>query len=280
MKNNCIGIADLLCAYADGELPESSRQTVEDHLLICENCSAILKIYNEMSKSIDDTNVSAPESLRIGVMNRINNEEIDYSKETKKQRGRYFYILTRFAPVAACLVVMLLVWQVWGDNIFNRNGAMPAAAPADAPVALSINEEFDTELYAQADMSEGSGAGAFDDSGMPAPAPEAAAAPAEAPESRIQLDDSLTDEEAANIVDYIGRAGAEIMITGELPAFLAGYEPQPFGSWSGWEMVFEIPISEVQNLLDEIGNREGIEVIYNDHNSSSGYAVVFFSPGR
>ena len=115
MKSNCIGIADLLCAYADGELAEQNIRLVEDHLVICENCSAILKTYKEISGAVNDTNVPAPDALRIGVMNRIKSESTPRKTDNNKLRRNYRMILTRFVPVAACLVITLFVWQFWGD---------------------------------------------------------------------------------------------------------------------------------------------------------------------
>jgi len=127
---NCIGIADFLCAYADNELPEAHKQIVEDHLQICENCSTVLKLYREISVSVTETNLPAPEALRIGVMNRIQSENIPREIDNNKQRKKYKYILTRFAPVAACLVVGLVVWQFWGTMWGSDSAESPAAAPA------------------------------------------------------------------------------------------------------------------------------------------------------
>jgi len=288
VRNNCIGLVDLLCAYADGELTESNKQLVEDHLTICENCSAILRVYREMPNSVSETNVPAPEALRIGVMNRIESERIPVAEEKVKKRERKQILLTRYAPIAAGLVVMLLAWQFWGD-IWGARDSTHAPAPAAAPAAL--NE-------------------------MPAPAADMAPAPAPAPETalRADFDDMFMEEEAQldagsslydseapaeatvqttppvpegvdrspqeteRILAYISGAYAEIAITGELPDLLADREPRPFiGSWFGWEMVFEIESSEVPALLEEVSDREGVIVAY--HNSNSKYAVVLFSPG-
>jgi len=134
MRNNCIGLVDLLCAYADGELAKSDIQLVEDHLLICENCSAILKMYGEISSAVDDTNVPAPDALCLGVMNRIQNESVPSIPVKKKKWWHRRVILTRYAPVAACLVVGLLVWGIWG----NFRELLPANnAPRGADMAVS-----------------------------------------------------------------------------------------------------------------------------------------------
>ena len=285
MRINCVGLADLLCAYADGELTESNKQLVEDHLAICENCSAILKVYHEISDSVNDTNASAPESLRIGVMNRIQNEETPRATDTNKLRRRYRVILTRYAPIAACLVVMLLVWQYWGDmwgvrEYFQENTAMPAATPEIMPMPTSEPANAppapQAAMHATDDMSE---FGIFPDEGIASSADMPQAAPA----GTIDAEDTMLSgeprsaHETESIMTYISGAYAEIAIVGELPSFLAGYQPQPFGSWFGWEKVFEIPSSEVAALIAETGIGDSVEVAYHDNNST--YAVVLFSPG-
>jgi len=133
---NCVGIAELLCAYADNELSESNRRLVEDHLIICENCSAILKLYKEISDSVNDTNVPAPDALCIGVMNRIQNEEAPQKVTISKKRRRYQYILTRYAPIAACLVVVFLVWQFWTP----LSALLPASSPASDNMLFAAPE--------------------------------------------------------------------------------------------------------------------------------------------
>jgi len=147
---NCVGIAELLCAYADNELSESNRRLVEDHLIICENCSAILKIYKEISDSVNDTNVPAPDALCIGVMNRLQSEEPPQKVTMSKKRKQYHFILTRYAPIAACLVVVLLVMQFWNPfstllpGSSQMNDAMsPAPAPEAATFAGSLDDAND-----------------------------------------------------------------------------------------------------------------------------------------
>ncbi|MCL2820473.1 MAG: zf-HC2 domain-containing protein [Oscillospiraceae bacterium] len=141
---NCVGIAELLCAYADGELNDSNKKFVEDHLVICENCSAILKMYGEISSSVNDTNVPAPDALCIGVMNRIQNEETPQKATISKKRRQYRYILTRYAPIAACLVVMLLVFQFWNPI----RAFMPAGSSApETSDALNVMPETASYAY-------------------------------------------------------------------------------------------------------------------------------------
>jgi len=149
-----------LCAYADGELNDSSKQLVEDHLVICENCSAILKMYKEISDSVSDTNVPAPDALCIGVMNRLKDEETPRTVAVTKRRKTYQYMLTRYAPVAACLLVVLLVWQFWTPISsvmpgMQRDGAATMAPQESAPEA-ALHYSMNDSPPADADMGEGS----------------------------------------------------------------------------------------------------------------------------
>jgi hypothetical protein len=282
MKTNCIGVAELLCAYADGELENSKIHIVEDHLLICENCSAILKLYREISTAIDDTNVPVPEILRPGVMNRIQHEDIYTDTEKTKKRKQYHFILTRFAPVAACLFVGLLVWQPWGNSLIMRSGdhaAMPAGgdpmtnesqygmsvAPTSVPDPEAVdNETFPGELSIaiDPDMSdEAVGEIPFWDDSTDAD----------------RFSRRLNTQDIELLQEHINGAYAEITITGELPALLESYMPQAFGPWFEWDIVFEIPSTEIPALLDELGNRAEFALTPNSQNASSPYVMVFFS---
>jgi len=278
---NCVGITELLSAYADGELTEANKQIVEDHLVICENCSAILKVYKEISGAINESNVPAPDALRIGVMNVIQSESIPRATDDNEQRKRYRFILTRYAPIAACLVVMLLVWQFWGSTWGNTWGIsnnsalpenqmsmfastdsipdsalMPAPAAAPPPAAEEAGEQgimrADTEMADQADVFS------MDDGELGG--------------------EPRSEQEITMFMEYLNNAYAEIKVTGEFPALLAQYEPLHFSPWYDWELVFEIPSEEVPALLASLDGREGVDEVH--INSDSTYAIVFFSYGE
>lgn len=291
---NCVGIADLLCAYADNELPESNKQIVEDHLSICENCSSILEIYREISVSVNETNVSAPEALRIGVMNRIQSESIPREVKENKQRRQYKYILTRFAPIAACLVVGLVVWQFWGTIRGADNTALPAAAPmapAPAPAEAAPEVAMFSENMADAPEADSQieAAGAFgldisQDDAENAPVPGDRMAPVDGGAGFL---DSLYDG-----IDGFGpldsaderlfkEAKAVITIVGDLPVVLAEHEPSPDWQYGrfGWETLYVIPISIVDILIDEVETREGFKAIFNNSYNTDNYALVLLTYG-
>jgi hypothetical protein len=211
-------------------------------------------------------------------MNRIQYEEIYTDTEKTKKRKQYHFILTRFAPVAACLLVGLLVWQPWGNSLIMRSGGDHAAMPAGAPMT---DDERNT-------MSSVFGSDADDFEALPeemAIITDSDMSDAVAGGNGLWYD-SFDDGEAFNrlalqdidlLREHIDGAYAEITITGKLPVLLESYTPQAFGPWFEWDLVFEIPSTEIQALLDELGSHEEFIIIHNNQNASSPYAMVFFS---
>jgi len=179
---------------------------------------------------------------------------------------------------------MLLVWQFWGVlrgaeyNTASPEMSAPQATLNAPEPDVATDVATDPAIFSDDSMEDG----ASDNT-----APRSTAGGAESPEAEESARDSgentvvESDEQSLadteRIMEYINGASVIISITGDLPALLAGYEPEAFGSWSGWEMVFEIPNSEVSALLDELGNRRGVEVT--EQNNNSTYAVVLFSRG-
>ena len=286
---NCVGVADLLCAYADNELPESNKKIVEDHLLICANCSAILRVYNEISLAVDETNVPAPEALRVGVMNRIQSENIPREIDNNKQRKKYRYILSRFAPVAACLVFGLLVWQFWGtmwgsDNAASPAAPAPAAAPAAAPEVLLDSFEMPAAAGEEAQWDDAEAFGldiSMEEEAVPAPA-----------DRMTQMGEADWLQHLYDGIDGFGpldgtdarlfrEAHAVVTITGDLPVALAQFEPLPDWQYGrfGWEMLYSIPIPALADLLEEISGRDYVEVVFNNTDSAGNYVLILMTYG-
>jgi len=151
----CTKINELLSAYSDGEVAESERLFVENHLASCEECSAILEIYSEISNTVSSSNVVVPEALHIGVMNRVKYEHFVAKgsvvpEDKAKKRTRFNTILTRLAPVVACLAVVLVAWQLWGNwgNMWSADFAAEQVAPA-AEMAL---DDMDMVAMAEPEM--------------------------------------------------------------------------------------------------------------------------------
>jgi len=282
---NCTEFIELISVYADGELTGPDTFELEAHLRECESCSALLDMYREISISADEQSREAPEALRIGVMNRIRNEDIFHTTGKVKQRSRLNLVLMRYAPIAACLVAVLLLWQFWGDlwntqDLRNtQNDAMDAApAPQAAPVpaepapdaAYGVFDSFDEAPADDAEQPEAQYDG---------PAAEGESGPDDQPGGRSLQANTLSPEETERVSEFISGAFAEITVSGELPVMLLDYQPKSFGPWLEWEMVFEIPSTKVPELLSELGNREDFSVTQNPDNQDSAYAIVLYSPG-
>jgi len=290
---NCTDFIDSISAYADGELTVSEILSVDKHLAECESCSALLEVYREITITVTEAGTEPPEALRIGVMNRVINERSPNLVKNKKNRGHFYFAITRFAPIAACLLVGLLVWQPWvgssgggANNVWGLrdHAASPAVTSGSADIpAPAAEASYDLQMNADVDDS--------DDIEWDNEAPVAGggtgttAAPA-APQSRFSISDeeealsldggTRTVQETEQIMEFLGGAHTEFTITGELPARLVGREPLPIGSWFGWEMVFEIPDTEVLILIAELKGRDDVTI--NAIKNDSTYAIVFYSP--
>jgi hypothetical protein len=307
--NNCKEYIELISAYTDGELSDADIQSVEEHIAICENCSAFMKICREINISTEESSIPAPEALRISVMNSIKARGrffCFFLAATKKQKNRprradYPLAFTRYAPIAASLVAVLLIWQLWGNNIIwniSGNDAMPAADPAagapmydmtesvaDAPMAdadSGYNEFIEPECDNDNDLEgESTSGGAnnnfsssddvYDDAGIVL-----------APEGN-----GFRRHEVNENQSYFNNAYAIISIFGEMPELRTGYKPVTIEPWYLWsdseaafgvprsELVFEIPRSELDALLAELRDNDEAAITYN--NNESEYIIILFT---
>jgi len=126
---------ELISAYADGELAEPDRRRVEEHLEACEQCSALLEMYREISIAADESCVPAPDALRDGVMEKILGMDTAGKAGTDKKPRLVRTILTRYLPVAACLAVMLisLPWIVNYNSSRNDGTGGGASFESEQP---------------------------------------------------------------------------------------------------------------------------------------------------
>lgn len=141
--NNCMKYLELISAYADGELAESDVKHVEDHTAECENCSAFLELCLGISDTVEESCIDAPESLRAGVMEKILSDEMVGSGRDEKKRSALHLVFTRYAPIAACLAIVLLTLPRILDLRHTINYTNNAAAPE---AALMMGSSFDMNV--------------------------------------------------------------------------------------------------------------------------------------
>ena len=125
---SCVDYLELISAYADGELTESEAKMVKEHLEACENCSALLELYREISVAAIEGCVPAPDSLCEDVMALVETEGQTFSlvADNEKRRKIIRTALKRYVPLAACLALVLLtlprLMDIYrSDDLLRRN---------------------------------------------------------------------------------------------------------------------------------------------------------------
>jgi len=307
--NICHDNLEIISAYVDGELPENEKQLLEEHLAACEACSAVLEFYREISIAAEESAVTPPSSLVSSVMDKIRSDDTVSGTTSVKRPISLRLVLTRYAPVAACLAVILLALPVI-NNL--RNAQYDSAAPLSAnietggiaPAMASPDSVYDGAAAGsgerQQSLAENGFAGNNDDqydydesesykSEMPMPA----GAPPPGMMTNDALDtasddgrinsktgdfDSESAQAATEVLMRIGSAYAWLTFTGELPPEFDIYEQTPVGDDMEWAMYFEIPVDLLPVLLDALGDLDDIEVMMND--SRSDYVIVMYSTNR
>lgn len=166
----CSDYLEQISAYADGELSSvSEARDVELHLAVCKSCSAFYAFSREISKATTEALVEPPSELASRVMNQVmiepapgrqapTEDVADYgqgasakytgsregraapSRQNKAKSRNLRLVMSRIVPIAACLVLIMLVWQFGGGfgliaQDDNMAAPEPAAAPADEALA-------------------------------------------------------------------------------------------------------------------------------------------------
>ena len=132
--DNCSEYMEQISAYADGELTESDKLKLEDHLRVCTDCSSILEVYRRITLTVEESCIPAPESLCGSIMERIASETAAQNAANMKKFKTVNRILTRYLPAAACLAFLLLtIPRLFGSGgPYNRT--QNASAPMSAPM--------------------------------------------------------------------------------------------------------------------------------------------------
>jgi len=138
---NCTECKEKLIELLEDVLPESQRQTVEEHLKDCQICQAELQKLKELSKRlISDSKTWQQTSLEDAVCNRIIREQSQRLKQSNRIK-RQFRIwrkimnskITKFAAAAVIIIAIMI-----GINQFG--GSMDGASVAWAEVAKNVEQ--------------------------------------------------------------------------------------------------------------------------------------------
>ena len=154
--DKCADYVGLISAYVDKELAEAEMARVKVHLESCENCSAFLDLYREISISAAESNVPAPDALCAGVMERVLRSEPDSPAGSANRAKIVRAIMTRYLPAAACLAVILLAlpWVINNRSFQNNNASFGFGGPADM-IKTEVAEEFN--MAGSADSAQSGG---------------------------------------------------------------------------------------------------------------------------
>ena len=118
----CDEIREKISTMADGELSESDRAQVMEHLAACPECLAVYDAFSALSQVISDLE-PVPDGFTESVMRKVNGQA---AKPKKKQW------LSRVTAVAACVALILLCGKSMDGLPFPGARSMPAVFSADA----------------------------------------------------------------------------------------------------------------------------------------------------
>ena len=282
--NNCAEFIELISAYADGELSEPDNCRVMEHIGACKSCSALLDIYREISAAVDESAVPAPEALRIGVMERVLSDDAVPAPGNARKHTPFRLILLRYAPIAACLTLILLAIP-WITNTPNgsRSDRLEFEPAFEAPMPGSMDAEVAENDSMDADgFFYGAFGGSILKDSNNAPPPEASSAaegsaeieiaqnkaatsratdqyttagvgeqadaPMAAPDAAFDLGGAQRDDSDSQ-TDFLEDPMEPFVIGGDTPALMPEEAPMPTAG-SG---LYEAP-GDVLDLLSDFGD--------------------------
>ncbi len=257
--SDCMKYEELISGYVDGELTETEKAELLEHIKTCPSCAALLEIYESMADQTDDMLAEPPDELAAGVMDEV--RELA-EKNKRAGRKRFWTVGTRYLAAAACIALILYVApSVPGIGCGNSESTAPMMSEETAESAAPVQANG---ADADAAPSEGSMDGYKKADGSAADT--AALMPSSAPAS-MEMPAEAANEEADGAVTGMDGMYAEIHVSGELPDILKGYSM--LRSDEGGTYRIMIP-AEVADELAQLGYE--VEII----NESGTEAVVIY----
>ena len=256
--SNCNIYEEMVSAYADGQLTDSDRWRVEEHLSECGSCSALLEMFREISAAAKESLVEPPPALRENVMEAISSGKADIAADKMRKLRIAGLITTRLIPIAACFALLLIALP----NITNM-----LRTPSDTGAAPR-GETNGIQAAGGTGMDAGEVAGGEPAPAAPAPAP----APASAPEYAFDELDVYAEE-----------GGIHDVLSGS-----AESEPDTVPAPDAPDMAFVPDTNEDDGILAESAMpADAMDEAYNiqsaEHESESGipdspdYAIVMIT---
>jgi hypothetical protein len=110
-----------LSAYLDDELPLRLRRRVEKHLLICEECSALLQEIRETSDSIASLRQTAPEDLWFAINAKLEGISSGSRRSlVAEQRWTWGQIYPIAKPVIVAIGIVLVVCTLYIRTFLHK----------------------------------------------------------------------------------------------------------------------------------------------------------------
>jgi len=150
--NSCEHYLEMMSAFMDGELDESLRAELSEHISTCDECFNASLAYKAINEAISDGEVTPPEDLCALVMKKIHTSSPAAPKAKKKFTMRHLGAL-----VAALAVV--IVTAVAAPSMFKKAGSDEAAndaieaSPEDIKGSLQ-NTMLDGSIANDADQDD------------------------------------------------------------------------------------------------------------------------------
>lgn len=132
---NCDIVKDILPLYVDGVVSEETKELVEEHLRVCENCK----------KELEDLTQMLPK-LKVDV-----EEEVEVFKKVKSQINRKKYIAASIS-IALTLMVVVIGYMIY-ENVgvvneyFTPMDEVFVIGSQDQWILLEENLNFDSIFY-------------------------------------------------------------------------------------------------------------------------------------
>ncbi len=135
--NSCEHYLEMMSAFMDGELDESLRAELSDHISACDDCFNASLAYKSINEAISDGEVTPPEDLCALVMAGIRSSAPIAPKAKKKLDLRHLGAL-------AAAIVVVIVTAIAAPSMFKKGGneAHDSAAPED----MKANAQYSTTL--------------------------------------------------------------------------------------------------------------------------------------